>query len=73
MKTKLREIGAYSFRGRFGKGDPDPFVNYFGKIVLLGHPAAKFFEDLFNGKFAVEIAFGKIDVRFDAGGLSSEF
>src|SRR5205823_5717011 len=71
METKLRKIGAYSFGGRFGKGDPDPFANYFGKLVLLGHPAAEFFEDLFNRKFPVEIAFGKIDVRFDvARGLS---
>src|SRR5439155_18693230 len=65
METKLGEVGAYSSGGRFGKGDPAPFANHFGKLVLLGHPTAEFFEYLFNGKFPVEFAFGKIDVRLN--------
>ena len=65
METKLREVTPYPFGRWFGKGNPNPFANYFGKLVLLGHPAAEFFEDLLNGKFPVEIAFGKIDVRLN--------
>ena len=36
-------------RGRFGKGDPNPFANYFGQFVLGRIPTAKFFEDFLNG------------------------
>ncbi len=66
MKTKLREIGADGFGWLFGKCNPYPFANYFGQLVLGRHPAAEFFEDFFNGEFAVEVAFGEVDVRPNA-------
>ena len=39
VKAKLAKLGAYALGGWFGKGNPDPFANDFGKLVLGGHPA----------------------------------
>ena len=48
METKLREVSAHAFGGRFGKGNPDPFSNYFGMCVLGGKPAFEFLQYFFN-------------------------
>ena len=64
VEAKLRELGVYALKGRFGKRNPNPFANYFGEFELLGHPTFQFFEDLLDGEFPVEIAFRKIHIGF---------
>ena len=48
METNLLKVSAYALGGWFGKGNPDPFSNYFGKVVLRGKPAFKFLQYFFD-------------------------
>ena len=64
VEAKLRELGVYALKGRFGKRNPNPFANDFGEFKLGRHSAAEFLQYFFNWQGAVEIPFRKIHVRF---------